>query len=108
VFPRFKPTVLATEPLKDPVKVREPLVAVSEAKSLLKPDSAIDDVATVFTFPFELAYKNPCERDDRYTGAEKVDEAVENIPPVKPITDDVALPHVKEVKGKVPLPPVAA
>ncbi len=41
----------------------------------------------------------PLESDESRNGPEKVDDAVENIPPVNPSTDEVELPYDCEVNG---------
>ena len=57
------------------------------------------DVDTVDTNPLLPTNEYPCERDGRKRLDENVDEAVENSPPVNPITVDVEAPYV--VNGRM-------
>ena len=52
---------------------------------------------------------DPLDRDESLNGPPNVDDAVENNPPVNPITEDVELPYDADVNGKTPrqLPPIA-
>jgi hypothetical protein len=45
----------------------------------------------VFTCPAEPKYAKPCDSEGRYRDDEKVDDAVEKIPLVKPMVVEVEL-----------------
>ena len=74
-------------------------VLVMNPASLLNHESCTDDDAIEFTFPVDPIYEKPCDNEERRRSDEKVDDAVEKIPPVKPRTDDVELPYDCEVNG---------
>ncbi len=58
---------------------------------MLNQDSLTDDEAIVCTSPFDPTYAKPCVRDGSNSDELNVDDAVENSPPVNPITVDVEL-----------------
>ena len=56
-----------------------------------EPEHVADVVAVVLRSPVDPTYVNPCDRDVSRSADPNVDEAVENKPPVNPITVDVEL-----------------
>ena len=78
-----------------------PASDVRNPASLLNHESFTDVEAIVCTNPLLPRYANPCPRDDRYSELLNVDEAVENSPPVNPITVDVELYPATDVKLNV-------
>jgi hypothetical protein len=74
---------------------------VENPASLLNQDSFTDDEAIVCVRPFDPVKRKPCVRDGRKNVELNVDEAVEKIPELNPMTEVVALYPTPGVNGKV-------
>jgi len=74
---------------------------VTNPASLLNQERLIEDDAVEFTLPLDPMYANPCESEERFKGAEMVDDAVEKNPLSNPRAVVVELYPVLAVNGKV-------